>query len=185
MRRNYYVDFEVAVRLRRELLTAGLVDLYILGSDEANYVMMPAADLRAVLERLVCYPFRTKPVYLEGIWGGEYIRKIRRLPQEIAGNVAWVFDMIPMEVSIVVEAGETLLDIPFSTFIQMCGEQMMGRRCVEEFEGYFPIRFNYDDTWHSNGNMSVQVHPDEDFVIGNYDEFGRQDEAYYVIATGR
>lgn len=184
MRRNYYVDFEVAVRLRRELLTAGLVDLYILGSDEANYVMMPAADLRAVLERLVCYPFRTKPVYLEGIWGGEYIRKIRRLPQEIAGNVAWVFDMIPMEVSIVVEAGETLLDIPFSTFIQMCGEQMMGRRCVEEFEGYFPIRFNYDDTWHSNGNMSVQVHPDEDFVIGNYDEFGRQDEAYYVIATG-
>ncbi len=61
---------------------------------------------------------------------------------------------------------------------------MMGRRCVEEFEGYFPIRFNYDDTWHSNGNMSVQVHPDEDFVIGNYDEFGRQDEAYYVIATG-
>ena len=98
--------------------------------------------------------------------------------------MAWVFDMIPMEVSIVVEAGETLLDIPFSTFIQMCGEQMMGRRCVEEFEGYFPIRFNYDDTWHSNGNMSVQVHPDEDFVIGNYDEFGRQDEAYYVIATG-
>jgi mannose-6-phosphate isomerase class I len=32
--------------------------------------------------------------------------------------------------------------------------------------------------------MSVQVHPDEDFIIENYDEFGRQDEAYYVIATG-
>ena len=61
---------------------------------------------------------------------------------------------------------------------------MMGQHCVKEFDGYFPIRFNYDDTWHSNGNMSVQVHPDEDFVIENYDEFGRQDEAYYVIATG-
>lgn len=184
MRRNYYVDFEVAVRLRKELLTQNLVNFYILGSDETNYVLLPAADLNAILDRLVCYPFRTKPVYLEGIWGGEYIRKIRGLPQEIAGNVAWVFDMIPMEVSIVVEAGDTLLDIPFSTFIQMRGEPMMGRRCVEQFEGYFPIRFNYDDTWHSNGNMSVQVHPDEDFVIENYDEFGRQDEAYYVIATG-
>ncbi len=184
MRRNYYVDFEVTVRLRRQLLTQNRIDWYILGSDETNYVMMPAANLRAILERLVCYPFRTKPVYLEGIWGGEYIRKIRQLPQEIAGNVAWVFDMIPMEVSIVVEAGDTLLDIPFSTFVQLCGESMMGRRCAEEFEGYFPIRFNYDDTWHSDGNMSVQVHPDEEFVIEQYGEFGRQDEAYYVIATG-
>ena len=62
--------------------------------------------------------------------------------------------------------------------------EIMGQHCLEEFDGYFPVRFNYDDTWHSNGNMSVQVHPDEDFVIENYDEFGRQDEAYYVIATG-
>ena len=61
---------------------------------------------------------------------------------------------------------------------------MMGEACYDEFDGYFPVRFNYDDTWHSNGNMSVQCHPDEDFVINNYNEFGRQDEAYYVIATG-
>ena len=184
MRRNYYVDFEVAVRLRKELLSEKRIDLYILGSDEENYVMMPGEVLDAVLESLVHYPFRAKPVYLEGIWGGEYIRKIRNLPQDISPNVAWVFDMIPMEVSIVVETPAALLDIPFSTFVQAKGVQMMGERCAEEFDGYFPIRFNYDDTWHSDGNMSVQVHPDEDFVIENYDEFGRQDEAYYVIATG-
>lgn len=184
MRRNYYVDFEVTVRLRKELLTENLVDLYILGSDESKYVMLPAEDLNTVLDNLVHYPFRTKPVYLEGIWGGEYIRRIRNLPQDISENVAWVFDMIPMEVSIVVNAGGKLLDIPFSTFIQTRGVPMMGQHCVDEFEGYFPIRFNYDDTWHSGGNMSIQVHPDEDFVIENYDEFGRQDEAYYVIATG-
>ena len=184
MRRNYYVDFEVAVRLRKQLLQKNRIDLYILGSDEKNYVMMPGLVLHTVLSSLVRYPFRTKPVYLEGIWGGEYIRKIRNLPQDIAPNIAWVFDMIPMEVSVVVETKKALLDIPFSTFIQDQGVEMMGERCVEEFDGYFPIRFNYDDTWHSDGNMSVQVHPDEDFVIDNYDEFGRQDEAYYVIATG-
>lgn len=184
MRRNYYVDFEVAVKLRKKLLDEKEIDFYILGSDERNYVMMPGGVLDDVLSVLVQYPFRAKPVYLEGIWGGEYIRKIRRLPQDIAPNVAWIFDMIPMEVSIVVETEKALLDIPFSTFVQSKGTEMMGERCVEEFDGYFPIRFNYDDTWHSNGNMSVQVHPDEDFVIENYDEFGRQDEAYYVIATG-
>ena len=184
MRRNYYVDFEVAVQLRKKLLKENRIALYILGSDENNYVMMPGQVLGTVLSALVRYPFRAKPVYLEGIWGGEYIRKIRNLPQDIAPNVAWVFDMIPMEVSIVVETEKALLDIPFSTFVQARGTEMMGERCVKEFDGYFPIRFNYDDTWHSDGNMSVQVHPDEEFVIENYDEFGRQDEAYYVIATG-
>ena len=101
---------------------------------------MPGQVLGTVLSALVRYPFRAKPVYLEGIWGGEYIRKIRNLPQDIAPNVAWVFDMIPMEVSIVVETEKALLDIPFSTFVQARGTEMMGERCVKEFDGYFPIR---------------------------------------------
>lgn len=184
MRRNYYVDFEVVVKLRKELLTKNLLDFYLLGNEEDSYLMMSGSTMDGILGTLVLYPFRAKPVYLEGIWGGEFIRKVRGIPLEIADNVAWIFDMIPMEVSIVVKAGDRLLDFPFSTFVQKKGLEMMGERCVKEFEGYFPIRFNYDDTWHSNGNMSVQVHPDEDFTISHYDEFGRQDEAYYVIATG-
>ena len=112
------------------------------------------------------------------------IRNVRGSPKEIAGNIAWIFDFIPMEVSIVVDVAGKAVDFPFSTFVQKKGREIMGQHCLEEFDGYFPVRFNYDDTWHSNGNMSVQVHPDEDFVIENYDEFGRQDEAYYVIATG-
>lgn len=184
MRRNYFVDFEVEVRLRRELLQQDLLDLYLLGNEEGRYQMMEADDLEQILDRLVRYPFRAKPVYLDGIWGGEFIRKARKIPEDISENIAWIFEFIPMEVSIVVDLGEKLVDLPFSTFVQKKGVEMMGQRCVDEFEGYFPIRFNYDDTWHSNGNMSIQVHPDEDFVIETYDEFGRQDEAYYVIATG-
>ncbi|MCI8297046.1 MAG: hypothetical protein HFG22_14445 [Lachnospiraceae bacterium] len=184
MRRGYFVDFEVEVKLRRELLQQDLLDFYLLGNEEGRYQMMGAQDLEQIVDRLVKYPFRAKPVYLEGIWGGEFIRKARRLPKDIAENIAWIFEFIPMEVSIVVDLGEKLVDIPFSTFVQKKGVEMMGQHCVDEFDGYFPIRFNYDDTWHSNGNMSIQVHPDEDFVIEQYDEFGRQDEAYYVIATG-
>jgi mannose-6-phosphate isomerase class I len=184
MRRNYYVDFEVVLKLRGELLGEGRIQSYILGSDDNKYMMLDGKSLEEVLETLVHHPFRAKPVYLEGIWGGEYIRKIRQIPKEISPNIAWIFEFIPMEVSIVVDINGAYLDIPFYTFVQKKGLSMMGKKCIEEFEGYFPVRFNYDDTWHSDGNMSVQVHPDEDFVIENYNEFGRQDEAYYVIATG-
>ena len=47
------------------------------------------------------------------------------------------------------------------------------------------MRFNYDDTYHSNGNMSVQCHPDADYVVGNHGELGRQDESYYVCVTAQ
>ncbi|MBS6952949.1 MAG: class I mannose-6-phosphate isomerase [Enterocloster asparagiformis] len=184
MRRNYYVDYEVAVKLRRELLQENLLDFYLLGNWDDHYMMMAAATMDEILTQLAKHPFRAKPVYLEGIWGGELIRKVRKIPGDIAGNIAWIFDFIPMEVSIVVDVAGKAVDFPFSTFVQKKGLEIMGQRCLDEFEGYFPVRFNYDDTWHSNGNMSVQVHPDEDFVIDHYDEFGRQDEAYYVVATG-
>lgn len=184
MRRNYYVDFEVTIKLRKELISEHVLDFYLLGNWDDHYMMMTEDSADAILSQLVKQPFRAKPVYLEGIWGGEFIRKVRNIPQNIAGNIAWVFDFIPMEVSIVVDVDGRMVDFPFSTFVQRKGLEMMGKKCLEEFEGYFPIRFNYDDTWHSDGNMSVQVHPDEDFVIDHYDEFGRQDEAYYVVATG-
>lgn len=184
MRRNYYVDYEVAVKLRKELLEENLLDFYLLGNWDDRCMMMTGASMDRILTELARRPFRAKPVYLEGIWGGELIRKVRDIPQDISGNIAWIFDFIPMEVSIVVDVEGEAVDFPFSTFVQKKGLEIMGQHCLDEFEGYFPVRFNYDDTWHSNGNMSVQVHPDEDFVIGNYDEFGRQDEAYYVIATG-
>jgi mannose-6-phosphate isomerase class I len=95
-----------------------------------------------------------------------------------------VFDLIPLEVSIVVEAGKNLLEFPYFTFIQKEGVSIMGEKCVEKFHGYFPIRFNYDDTYHSSGNMSIQVHPGEAYCKENFAEHGRQDESYYVVATG-
>ena len=100
-------------------------------------------------------------------------------------NCAWIFDMIPMEVSIVAKIGEDEFEAPFFTFVQTMGEKLLGRRAMEEFGGYFPVRFNYDDTYHSNGNMSVQCHPDENYVVKNHDELGRQDESYYVCVTAQ
>ncbi len=183
MRRNYYVDFEMIVRQRKFLLQNEKLTYYICGDHDDDFVLMQGATEREILRTLAQYPLRTKPVYLEGIWGGELIRKARHLPME-SKNVAWIFDMIPMEVSVVVECNGKTAEFPFSTFLAQCPVELMGKECAEEFGGYFPIRFNYDDTWHSNGNMSVQCHPDAQLCTKEYGELGSQDEAYYVIDAG-
>ena len=183
IRRCYYCDFECAVRNRHELWENNVPDWYVLDNDPQNLQLMPFGTFSDICAQLVKYPFRAKPCYLEGVWGGSYMKKLRNLPDEMR-NAAWVFDFIPMEVSVVVEAGDEKLDINYCSFVQKEGVNLMGEDCVKKFEGYFPIRFNWDDSYHSTGNMSIQCHSGGEYNVKNYNEFGRQDESYYVVVTG-
>lgn len=183
LRRCYYIDFELAGHLRWELLKNDEIDFYVASNYPNDLQLIPRKSFASITTELVKYPLRCKPVYIEGIWGGHYIKKLRNLPDNMR-NAAWVFDLIPLEVSIVVEVGKQLIEFPFFTFVQKEGEQLMGIDCMNKFGGYFPIRFNYDDSYHSSGNMSVQVHSGHDYNIENYGEHGRQDESYYIVATG-
>ncbi len=183
MRRNYYVDFELALETRWSLLKEGRLDYYISADDPDNMTLIPYSKLCVLFDALRRNPFRCRPVYLEGVWGGFYIKRLRGLPDAMR-NCAWIFDMIPMEVSLVADMDGKQLEVPFFTFVQQQGEKLLGKKAFEAFGGYFPIRFNYDDTFHSSGNMSIQCHPDADYVVGNHRELGRQDESYYVCVAG-
>lgn len=183
LRRCYYVDFELAGHLRWDLLRQNKIDFYIASDDPDNIDLIPKNVFDKIMGTLVKQPFRCKPVYIEGVWGGHYITKQRGLPDTMR-NCAWSFELIPLEVSILVQAGEKMLEFPYFTFVQKEGEALMGRDCVEKFDGYFPVRFNYDDTFHSSGNMSIQVHSGKEYNLKNYGEHGSQDESYYIVATG-
>ena len=184
MRRNYYVDFELAVDLRWDLIREKQLDYYITADVPEEMQLVTFDDLLTLFGELCERPFRCRPVYLEGVWGGYYFTRLRHLPKEMR-NCAWIFDMIPMEVSIVARLGNHEFEAPFFTFIQAMGEKLLGAQAMAQFGGYFPIRFNYDDTYHANGNMSVQCHPDEAYVVKNHGELGRQDESYYVCVTAQ
>ena len=183
IRRCYYCDFENAVQLRKELFATGQLDWYFLDNDRASLQMMPFESFADICAQLVKYPFRAKPCYLEGVWGGSYMKTLRHLPEKMR-NAAWVFDFIPMEVSVLVQAGDEQLDINYCSFVHKEGVALMGETCVRKYKGYFPIRFNWDDSYHSTGNMSIQCHSGGKYNVENYNEFGRQDESYYVVITG-
>ena len=184
IRRNYYVDFEVASRLRGELFRQNEVDYYLTGDRPEHIQMIPVPVLKDLFSVMVTYPLRCRPVYIEGVWGGFYVKRLRHLPEDMK-NCAWVFDLIPMEVSIVADLESMQLEFPFYFFVQLMGKELMGENPAKKFHGYFPIRFNYDDTFHASGNMSIQCHPDGDYVRRHNDELGRQDESYYMVVTGQ
>lgn len=184
MRRCYYVDFEIAFSLRNKLLAGNGIDFYVAGDKPEHLKMVTNETLHALISRVLDYPIRQRPVYLEGVWGGYRTMKERNLPDTMK-NCAWVFDMIPMEVSTIIIMDGFELEVPYYAVVAAEGKKLMGERCLKDFHGFFPIRFNYDDTFHSSGNMSIQLHPGDEFVKKNHNEPGRQDESYYIVETAQ
>ncbi len=182
-RQTYFVDVELAVRLRKELVVEDQLAGYILDS-ERSLQIMSWSDLRAVLDELRGRPLRAKPVYVEGVWGGQFVKRLRGIPDDMVDKVAWAFDLIPTEASLLIESGPEQIDVPFMTVMDAVGEHLIGDVLYRRFDGRFPVRFNYDDTWHSNGNMSVQVHPSDDMIQQLHGDIEAQNEAYYIVLTG-
>ena len=67
-RRCYYVDFEVAAKLRFTLLHEKQLDSYVIANDALSMSLLPASLLEGIFARAMEYPLRCKPVYLEGVW---------------------------------------------------------------------------------------------------------------------
>lgn len=183
IRQTYFIDNELAVRLRKELIQNDLIDHYLLDS-ELSFNMLSKSSMHVVMDGLKKRPLRAKPIYVEGVWGGQFLKRYRGVPNDLVDKVAWSFELIHTEASILVDAGGHLLDIPFLTVMDGIGESILGEQLFKQFGGCLPIRFNYDDTWHSNGNMSIQCHPTDEMAQTLYGDFAAQNEAYYVVMTG-
>lgn len=181
-RRLYYYDYEILMEHRKELIDNGVLDFYIDGNQEQNLKMMPYSTLKAIFDLQLKSPFRATPAYIEGVWGGQFVKQLRNLPDDMR-NCAWVFDMIPNEVSLQIKVGKATFNFPFSTFFKATGKQLMGEESVKRFGYIFPVRFNYDDTYGGSGNMSIQVHPPEKYNTANFGEPCSQDESYYCVKT--
>ena len=181
-RRMYYYDYEIMMEHRRELIDKDLIDFYIDDNIDYKPVLLPLTTLQELFKVLVSTPFRCTPVYLEGVWGGFFVKKLRHLPDDMR-NCAWVFDMIPNEVSVQIKVGGATVNIPFSTVFKATAEALMGKESVKRFGDHFPIRYNYDDTLGGTGNMSIQVHPPRKYANENFGEPFQQDESYYVVKT--
>jgi mannose-6-phosphate isomerase len=183
VRQTYFIDIELAVLLRKKLIQNDHIDFYLLDSD-LSFSMLSNSALHEVVNQLKMRPLRAKPVYVEGVWGGQFIKRYRGIPDNLVDKVAWSFELIHTEASLLVESGQHLMDLPFLTVMDAIGESLVGEKLHKQFGGSFPIRFNYDDTWHSDGNMSIQCHPNDELVQDHYGDFAGQNEAYYVVLTG-
>jgi mannose-6-phosphate isomerase class I len=179
-KRAYFVDWRVADRQKRKLLsrTDFLLDTNKPGSPR----MITATALRAALEHTSGRPFRVVPFFDPGPWGGQWMKEVCDLDRSQV-NYAWCFDCVPEENSLLFDFDGTEVEIPSINLVFSEPEKLLGENVHTRFGAEFPIRFDFLDTM-DGGNLSLQVHPTNEYIREHFGMNYTQDESYYMLATG-
>lgn len=179
-KRAYFVDWRVADRLKRELMPR--MD-YLLDTNKAGSPqMVSAAAFRAALEHTAARPFRVVPLFDPGPWGGQWMKEVCDLDRSQV-NYAWCFDCVPEENSLLLDFDGTVVEIPSINVVFFQPDKLLGENVHARFGAEFPIRFDFLDTM-DGGNLSLQVHPTNEYIREHFGMYYTQDESYYMLDAG-
>lgn len=176
-KRGFFVEWRAADRHKFRHFER--VD-YFLDTHKVNEPRMIAGDsIREALKHTVERPFRVVPYFDPAPWGGQWIRRTCALNGEVK-NYGWGFDCVPEENSLVLGFGNERIELPCLNLVHREPVSLLGESVYKRFGREFPIRFDFLNTM-GGGNLSLQVHPETDFIRKNFGMRYTQDESYYVL----
>jgi mannose-6-phosphate isomerase class I len=176
--RLLFVDWPMLDRHKQEL--AANIDRYIDVSDPDAPRSLGGDALRRSLADIARRPFRTRPTFLPGPWGGQWLRRALGAPTD-APNLAWSYELITPESGILIGGAEPA-EVGFELLMAAHAEEVLGQPVAERFGQSFPIRFDYLDTL-EGGHLSIQCHPSETYMQDTFGLPYTQHETYYVMVT--
>jgi mannose-6-phosphate isomerase class I len=176
-KRFYFVDWPALNRHRSGLLAD--IDLFVDAQRPEEPATMSGEEFRRGLGAMARAPFRVRPWFEPGPWGGQWIReKIPGLSGTVP-NYAWSFELISPENGIMFRSGDLLLESSFDFLMLYASSGVLGD-FTDRFGYEFPIRYDFLDTYRG-GNLSLQCHPRPAYIHRNFGECFTQDEAYYIL----
>lgn len=176
-KRGYFVEWRIADKHKKVHFEDFdyVVDTNIPGQPK----MITGNAFRSALTQLSGEPFRLKPYFDPGVWGGQWMKEVFGL-DPAADNFAWSFDGVPEENSLLLKFGKVLVEIPCMDLVLYRPRRLLGERVHARFGAEFPIRFDLLDTMEGE-NLSLQVHPLTEYIQETFGMHYTQDESYYIL----
>ena len=176
-KRGFFIDWRVCDKLKQKLFEH--INFYLDTADENNPKMVNGKAIREAVRQISMRPFELKPYFDPGPWGGEWMREVCGLDKE-AHNYAWCFNCVPEENSILLNIGGEIIEMPAINVVFFRPVELLGEKVFSRYGAEFPIRFDFLDTI-NGGNLSLQVHPTENYIKEKFSWPYTQDESYYIV----
>ncbi len=176
-KRGFFIEWRLADRHKK----SHFEDFdYVVDTNIPNYPkMITGKAFCGALHQVSREPFRLKPYFDPGVWGGQWMKEVFGLDQDTP-NYAWSFDGVPEENSLNLKFGNIMVEIPCMDLVLYRPRQLLGERVHARFGTEFPIRFDLLDTM-EGGNLSLQVHPLTEYIQETFGMHYTQDESYYIL----
>ncbi len=176
--RLLFVDWPVLERHKQALLPR--LDLYVDLSEPETPRSLDGDTLRSTLHDLAGKPFRTRPTFFPGPWGGQWLREELGISTD-SPNLAWSYELITPESGILLGTNDPI-EVGFELLMAAESERVLGTELAARFGLSFPIRFDYLDTF-GGGHLSIQCHPSEEYMRETFGLPYTQHETYYVVGA--
>ena len=178
-KRGLFNDWIICDRYKDLLIQSCRIQYWIDSNNRQEPKMISDQQFRQGMERTVRKPFRVVPFFDPAPWGGQWMKDVCDLPREQA-NYGWCFDCVPEENSLYLNLDGVLVEFPSQNLVLMFSRNLLGEQVWARFGKSFPIRFDFLDTI-GGGNLSLQVHPTNEFAQREFGLPYTQDESYYLL----
>ena len=123
------------------------------------------------------YPIRFEPIPKERVWGGKDLTKILNKPfaEDLDLGESWEVSDLDGNDSVILNGylqGNTLSEA-LETYLG----DLVGDEIYNYFRNSFPLLVKLLDI---QGELSVQVHPNDEIAMERYDSYGKS-EAWYIL----
>ncbi len=176
-KRGFFFEWRTADRLKKKLLPR--MDYYVAADDIKNLRMTSRTDYFKALETATRRPFSMVPFFMEGVWGGQWMKAVCDLDKD-KKNYAWCFNGIMEENALAFDFDGGILVTPAINLVFFYPVELLGNRVHARFGTEFPIRFDFLDTM-EGGNLSLQIHPLTEYIQDTFGMHYTQDESYYIL----
>lgn len=177
-KRGYFIEWRLGNFHKQTLYNK--FDYYLDTVKHNDPKMITRVAFENGIQQMLNQPFRTIPFFDEGLWGGQWMKEVCDVEDKTRINYAWSYNLLFQENEVNISFNDIRINIPGYTLMQHSPKQLIGEKGFARFGAEYPIRYDFLDTM-EGGNLSLQVHPNTQYMNQKFGMPFTQDESYYFL----